>query len=73
MGKLINMGRAKLRRMGIFDGETEEDAERMRKYIEWMRLTRHGKRDPDPRAMPPRPQVPPGSKADLKVVWRRRS
>ena len=70
MGKLINMGRARLRRMGIFDGETEEQAERMRKYIEWQRLTRNGWRDPPP-ATPPTPRVQPGSKAPLKVVSRR--
>jgi hypothetical protein len=71
MGKLINMGRARFRRRtGIPDRQTEEDAERMRKYIEWQRLTRNGWRDPPP-ATPPTPRVPPGSKAPLTVVRRR--
>jgi hypothetical protein len=74
MGKLINMGRAWFRlRMGIFDGETEEDAERMRRYIEWKRLSRGGSLALDQLPTLPKPPVPPGSKVQLKVVPCRRA
>jgi len=58
MGKLINMGRAWFRlRRGIFDGETEEQAERMRRYIEWKRLSQGGSRLVGQTPTPPTPRV----------------
>ena len=70
MGKLISMYVVRARRDGIF--RTEEDAARHRSFLLWM-ASRYG--SPETLAIlakRSKPQIPPGSRAQLAVVWRRR-
>jgi hypothetical protein len=72
MGKLISIDVFVARR----DREgpwTEEDSARQRDINEWMRNRFNPNWVAEWRAKRSKPPFPPGSKVQLKVVWRRRS
>jgi hypothetical protein len=70
MGKLISLMVIRARREGRF--VTEEDAARRRGLTEWYR-NRFNPQWAADLGKPSKPPVPPGSKVQLKVVWRRPS
>jgi hypothetical protein len=67
MGKIITMWVVRERREGTF--VTEEDAARTRGFCDWM-ASRYA---PESLAKRSKRPLPPGSKAQMKVVWRRPS